>query len=241
MQMKCDYCGRFIDDTDSVCPYCGGTNSHLKRAANNVPATIEELKAFCASHHLPLSQMRFFIGENYTGARAYGIYKDEESGNFIVYKNKSDGSRAVRYEGKDEAYAVNELYQKIKSEVANQKQMQAANEPVRQSSKTYGNHSNRRTFHIAIIIFIIIITMQCGIFASVFGKLFFPDIRYYQDYNSGWDSGSSWDNDSGWGGGSSWDDDSGWDSGSSWDDDWDDDWDSGSDWDSGWSDWDSDW
>ena len=35
----------------------------------------------------------------------------------MVYKNKADGSRAVRYSGPDEAYAVRELYLKLKSEV----------------------------------------------------------------------------------------------------------------------------
>ena len=59
------------------------------------------------------------IGENYTSPMAFGIYKDDVTGHFVVYKNKPDGQRAVRYEGKDEAYAVNELYQKIRTMVAN--------------------------------------------------------------------------------------------------------------------------
>ena len=47
----------------------------------------------------------------------FGIYRDED-GEFVVYKNKSDGSRAVRYKGLDEAFAVNELYEKLRSEVS---------------------------------------------------------------------------------------------------------------------------
>lgn len=81
------------------------------------PKTIEELKAFCAEKGMPLEQMRFFIGEDYREPRAFGIYRDED-GNFVVYKNKDNGSRAVRYQGPDEAYAVKELYEKLKSEVA---------------------------------------------------------------------------------------------------------------------------
>ncbi len=31
----------------------------------------------------------------------------------IVYKNKADGSRSIRYRGPDEAYAVRALYEKL--------------------------------------------------------------------------------------------------------------------------------
>ena len=79
-----------------------------------VPATIEQLRAFCDYHGMPLRQMRFFVGEDFREARAFGIYRDGDE--FIVYKNKSDGSRAVRYHGPDEAYAVGELYAKLLDE-----------------------------------------------------------------------------------------------------------------------------
>ena len=114
MKLKCNYCGSFIKDTDEKCPNCGAVNEHLMRSADGIPKTIEELKAFCQKHNLPLKQMRFFIGENFTEPKAFGIYKDDE-GNFIVYKNKADGSRTVRYQGTDEAYAVNEIYQNAQS------------------------------------------------------------------------------------------------------------------------------
>lgn len=121
MRQKCEYCGTWLSDTDEVCPSCGAPNPNLVRAATGIPSTIEELKAFANAHNLPLDKMRFFLGEDYRGPRAYGIYRDDATGNFIVYKNKSDGSRAIRYSGKDEAYAVNELYQKMHAEVVNQK------------------------------------------------------------------------------------------------------------------------
>ena len=79
------------------------------------PKTIEELKAFCAEKGMPLEQMRFYIGEDFPEPRAFGIFQDE-NGEFVVYKNKADGTRSVRYHGTDEAYAVNELYEKLKSE-----------------------------------------------------------------------------------------------------------------------------
>ena len=79
------------------------------------PQTIDELKQFCAEKGMPLEKMRFFIGEDYPHPRAFGIYEDAD-GDFVVYKNKADGTRAVRYKGPNEAYAVNELYEKLKYE-----------------------------------------------------------------------------------------------------------------------------
>ena len=78
------------------------------------PATIDELAAYCAANGMPLEKMRFFIGQDYRQPRAFGIYRDGDE--FVVYKNKADGSRAVRYHGPDEAYAVNELFQKLLDE-----------------------------------------------------------------------------------------------------------------------------
>ena len=123
MRQRCEYCGNWIDDTDETCPHCGAPNEHMMASAEGVPKTIEELKAFCEAHHLPLEDMRFFVGEDFKEPRAFGIYQDGED--FVVYKNKANGERAVRYRGHDEAYAVNELYQKMKSEIANQRLHQA--------------------------------------------------------------------------------------------------------------------
>ncbi len=79
------------------------------------PKTIDELRWFCDDHDIPAREMRFFIGEDFKEPKAFGIYQDAE-GEFVVYKNKSDGSRAVRYKGPDEAFAVNEIYEKMKAE-----------------------------------------------------------------------------------------------------------------------------
>ena len=45
----------------------------------------------------------------------------DSTGNYVVYKNKDTGIRAIRYKGKDEAFAVNELYLRLKKEILNQK------------------------------------------------------------------------------------------------------------------------
>jgi len=121
MKIKCEFCGNFINDTDEICPSCNAANEHLVRAGSGVPKTIGELSSFCVAKGLPLEKMRFFIGSDCKEARAFGIFKDE-NGNFVVYKNKTDGSRMVRYSGKDEAYAVNEIYQKLRNEVVDRKE-----------------------------------------------------------------------------------------------------------------------
>ncbi|MBR4554151.1 MAG: hypothetical protein IKO27_01010 [Ruminococcus sp.] len=87
------------------------------------PRTIAELLEFCQQYQMPLRQMRFFIGEDYPEARAFGIFQGPD-GDFVVYKNKDDGSRAVRYKGPDEAYAVNEIYEKLKAETEKRRNAQ---------------------------------------------------------------------------------------------------------------------
>ena len=79
------------------------------------PRTIAELQEFCRERNMPLERMRFFIGADTPEPMAFGICRRAD-GNFLVYKNKADGTRSVRYLGPDEAYAVNEIYEKLKSE-----------------------------------------------------------------------------------------------------------------------------
>ncbi|MBP3616715.1 MAG: hypothetical protein J6J38_01630 [Lachnospiraceae bacterium] len=115
---KCEYCGGVILSSDKTCPSCGAANLLYVEDAPSVvltPHTIEELKEYCAERNMPLHRMRFFIGENYTKPKAFGIYQNS-AGEFVVYKNKADGSRSIRYIGRDEEYAVKELYMKLLDE-----------------------------------------------------------------------------------------------------------------------------
>ncbi|MGN0982112.1 MAG: hypothetical protein ACI4O0_04375 [Candidatus Limivicinus sp.] len=142
MRSKCEYCGSYIESTEENCPSCGAVNPNHQRTAAGVPQTMEELKDFCARHNLPLEQMRFFIGVDYKKPKAFGIFQDAD-GNFVVYKNKADGSRAIRYKGTDEAYAVHELYLKLQSEVQKQKTRLSASAAEQTGGKP--NHQGRNT------------------------------------------------------------------------------------------------
>jgi len=138
MKIKCEYCGGMFEDTLEKCPHCGAVNANIKRMADKTPQTMDDLYAWYAAHNLPpYETTRFFLGIDYKKPKAFGIYKDGE--NFIVYKNKADGTRAVRYKGTDEAYAVNEIYLKLKSEILNQKE----NNMARRSAGTRSAANSR--------------------------------------------------------------------------------------------------
>lgn len=124
MSDRCPHCGAMILPRDKFCPQCGtpleAEGKSIDYAEDDgwqpgmIPVTIGQLSAYCEYNEMPLETMRFFVGEDYRQPRAFGIY--QEGDQFIVYKNKADGSRAVRYHGPDEAYAVGELYDKLLDE-----------------------------------------------------------------------------------------------------------------------------
>lgn len=94
------------------------------------PTTIEELKLWYIWHNLPPEEVtRFFIGKDITEPKAFGIFKNEQ-GECVVYKNKANGERAIRYQGVDEAFAVSEILQRLRDEIAKQKARNAANRAV---------------------------------------------------------------------------------------------------------------
>ncbi len=114
---SCPYCGSALRSDQKTCPGCGAPNPAFVQAGSRSiynPKTIEELKQYCAERGMPLKRMRFFIDEDYTAPKAFGIYRD--GGDFVVYKNKADGTRAIRYRGPNESRAVRELHQKLVDE-----------------------------------------------------------------------------------------------------------------------------
>ena len=146
-KVKCEFCGNFIQDTDPECPVCGAVNENHQRIAKKTPKTIEELRSWYKARNLPPEDVtRFFIGKDVREPKAFGIYQTT-SGNFVVYKNKANGQRAVRYEGTDEAYAVNELYLRLKEEILNQKThnvQRKENKATYQPSTYYSTRSSSK-------------------------------------------------------------------------------------------------
>lgn len=271
MKIPCEYCGQMIPETEQTCPHCGGANRNVKRAAYGVPTTIEELRTYCQQHNLPLTDMRVFLGEDYRGAKAFGIYRDQATGNFIVYKNKADGTRAVRYDGNDEAYAVNELYLKIKERVAEQKRHLPLKRQMNQenSSKRFVKSIFTQVIGYIIVCIIIFVFLLVGGFSAgpSSGYYAYGDNYYYYDssswyewniYDEEWsrtqadaelaENADDYYQSKNWKAGYEAGDftESSWYSeheqkDSDWDDDWDDDWDSGDTWNDSYDDWDSDW
>lgn len=126
--VRCPNCGAENAADAKFCAFCGEPMPEQPAAEDKpiltedpmaaqgaVPKTINDLKAWTMARRMPLERMRFFIGEDYRRPKAFGIFEDRPD-HFTVYKNKADGSRAVRYSGPDEAYAVKEIYQKLLSE-----------------------------------------------------------------------------------------------------------------------------
>lgn len=149
-KVQCEYCNSWIDDIDEMCPNCGAPNIHHKRVAEGTPATIEQLQKWYRDRNLPPEEVtRFFIGRDIKEPKAFGIFKDAR-GNVTVYKNKADGQRAIRYQGNDEEYAVNEIYLKLKEEILQQKSgnlnrgNQAAQNPYANNAKNPVKGKKRR-------------------------------------------------------------------------------------------------
>ena len=267
---KCPYCGGTIRSDEANCPHCGAGNdfylSEPETASFSRPQSIEELQEYCDQRGMPLERMRFFIGEDYRQPKAFGIYRD--GADFVVYKNKSDGSRAVRYRGPDEARAVGELYEKLLRECQSRgidtdnpppgtSSQQTASVDHRYFSSEEGGKQRGRKISgggwiklVGIVLALLVLSglfRGCGSFSFFGGSPFSvgssSDSGYYSE--SGWELSDDddwiWDIDnvdSGW----DWENnvDSGWELDSS-ESGWGE---SDSDWgenDSDWDDSDSDW
>lgn len=78
--------------------------------------TLKDLEFWCLEKNIPLEKARFALGEDKTEKRWFGIYQ-KDNGEWVVYKNKDDGTRFIRYQGDSEEEAVKILHDKIKSEI----------------------------------------------------------------------------------------------------------------------------
>jgi hypothetical protein len=157
---QCTYCGSTISSSEKCCPNCGAPNEGYVADTERhifLPKTIEELKEYCAERGMPLLKMRFFIGENYRKPKAFGIYRDGE--NYIVYKNKANGQRAIRYQGPDEAFAVNELFLKLLDECHSRGIYPDGKTPEKSSSGQQRNRQKTQGILPPIICIIVMIVL----------------------------------------------------------------------------------
>lgn len=160
------------------------------------PRTISELLGFCNYHNMPLRKMRFFIGEDYPEPRAFGIFQAPD-GDFVVYKNKDDGTRAIRYKGPDEAFAVNEIYEKLKSEVELRRNMRGQTGYNVSRSGGAGAASKRSLLSWRNIILLTVIVIVAVIFIRACRT---PDRGYYRSNDTYYyyDSDDWYYYDNGW-------------------------------------------
>ena len=162
---KCPYCGGVVRSDEQNCPHCGAANEkYVVDMPRTVfkPKTIDELKEYCAERGMPLLRMRFFIGEDYREAKAFGIYRDGRD--VIVYKNKADGSRAIRYRGPDEEHAVNEIYLKLLDECHNRRIYPDGKPPEGSGSRSKKKRgSNAKTILTYVLCWILFLAFAVGI------------------------------------------------------------------------------
>ncbi len=174
-KVKCEYCGSFIKDTESICPQCGAVNENHRRVVDGTPKTIEQLRHWYKINKLPPEEVtHFFIGKDIKEPLASGIY--EEYGNFVVYKNKSDGTRVIRYEGTDEAYAVNEVYLRLKEEIFNHISVNIGSE----TSASARRSRMLKKMCFFFIIFLVMAILPTILFnmSDIFDMSVFYDIEY---------------------------------------------------------------
>ena len=138
---------------------------------------------------MPLEKMRFFINEDRKEPKCFGIYHDDAEDRWVVYKNKANGSRAVRYSGPDEAHAANELWMKIQSEIGIRREKRR---------KTLTKEEKRRerlldaaialvmAAVVAVVIYIIVHTPNRGYY------LVDDAVYYYQDSDWYWYDDGDW-------------------------------------------------
>lgn len=130
MERSCIFCGRSLADGDEVCPNCGTPVSRgAESAPDSVgrrdpladgPRSLDELKAYCRAHRLSPEALRFSIGRDSAESRVTGIFR-EPSGDFVVFRNKGDGSRLELYRGTDEASAVRVFFPRLQDALARQR------------------------------------------------------------------------------------------------------------------------
>ena len=171
--------------------YGDGSSKKVKRR----PETVEELKEYFTANLIPVNKVRFFPGEDIREPKAFGIFKDAD-GNVTVYKNKADGSRAVRYSGPDEKHAVDEFFDKFLDE--REKQLALGNvrrkgSPSREEMSRGGTSKNNKSgkmIRTAVVAFVLLNAGILGVTTLMTGRhagyYRYNNSYYYQDSSDRW-------------------------------------------------------
>ncbi len=161
----------------------------------------EQLLQIFRDFHIDSEKTRFFIGSEYTDPKAFVIFQNDFD-DYLVYKVKADGTRALRYKGKDEAYAVNEYYQKFLEEVRKRpefarKLLKPGNRIVSRSS-SYSKSSRPVLIAVITVALTMILSFSVilvssaihhirhrhdGYYSTPFGHYYYygKDVYYYDD------------------------------------------------------------
>ena len=115
MKRICKNCQSRLTRGVKVCPYCGTVDPLSGDKDSETPRTVEALKSFAQNQPVPVKKLRCFIGEDSSEPLAFGIFS--EGDRFTVFKNKAVGSREIVYRGKNEAEAVEKVYQRLQKEL----------------------------------------------------------------------------------------------------------------------------
>ena len=149
MDQKMVYRPDLAEDAEEFCPLCGAPVAPEEEPApepaapaqpETAPRTVTELLALCDSFEVDPAAHSFFIGKDEKDASGYGLFLDE-FGDYVFYRNHTDGRRAIRYKGRDEGYAVGELYRRMKA--AHVFRRPAARQESDESSRSHHHHSHR--------------------------------------------------------------------------------------------------
>lgn len=162
--------------------------------------SLQEYKDFVALHNIPLDTIRFALGEDKGHEpRWFYIYQDRFTGQWVVAKNKNDGSTAERYRGFDEAEACQILFDKMQEEF-NKRQYASGsgsgeNKYSSQTKKKRKSRANATIifdkFLIALVIVGSIYILAEGYFDRQAAKRR-PGQGYYV-FQVNYDDGSLWD------------------------------------------------
>lgn len=160
--------------------------------------SLQEYKDFVERHNIPLDTIRFALGEDKGhDPRWFYIYQDRFTGEWVVAKNKSDGSTAERYRGNDEAKACQILFDKMEEEF--NKRKYASEDTAGGGSGSSGSTKKRKKSHFSSFVlrflpYLIAIPICVYAFWDGYRDTHTkrPGQGYYVFHNT-YDDGSVWD------------------------------------------------